>query len=137
MKKTLVIILTWLCLCGISQLVSAYVPPPPPGHHHRPAPVGRIKTRHVLDKTRNYLYQAQNVTPPRGPSRDRLRRAFNYQKHARRLLAQGFYKSAVRTSLQAREIAQDIIATHRRPPGPPPRRRPIHGGSSINIRLKI
>jgi hypothetical protein len=137
MKKTLVFMLTWLCLCGMSQLVSARVPPPY-GYHHRPAPVSRMGARRVLDKTRGYLYRAQNVAPPYGPNRYRLRQAFNYQKRARRLLAQCFYHSAVRTSLRAREIAKDIIATRRRPPLPPPApRRRWKPDGSISIHLTL
>jgi hypothetical protein len=136
MKKQLVLILTLFCLCGMCQLVSAYggPPPPPPGHHNH-HPGSRMRARRVLDETRDYLYRARRLAY--GSERVRLDRAFSRQSRARNYYSQGFYERAISSSLQARETAQNIIANHQRRPGPPPHHGPVHGGSSINIRLNL
>jgi hypothetical protein len=145
MKKQLILIITLICLCSTSRLVSARPggPPPPPDHHghfDRPAPTSRMEASRVINETRGYLNRAQRMTPPHGPKRNRLDMAFSQQRRARNYFRQCRYEHAVRSSLQARKIARDIIAKHHRHPEPPPP-APHHGhdegGSSINIKLKL
>jgi hypothetical protein len=137
-KKILILILTLVSIIGISITANAYgpgsggpLPPPPP--HWGPPPNERIGALKVLNETREFLFQAQRVAY--GPLREDVRHAFDLQANAREFYRQWRHQRAIRLSLRAREIAQDVIEkAERRDPPPPPHH---HRKPSIHINLNL
>jgi hypothetical protein len=137
LKKILILLLTLVSIIGISITANAYGPggpPPPPPPHWGPPPNERMEALRVLNKTREYLFQARRVAY--GPLREDVRHAFDLQADARYFYKQWRHQRAIQLSLRAREIAQDVIekAERRDPPLPPPHH---HRKPSIHINLNI
>lgn len=126
MKKALVLTLALMGCLSLGLVASAHSEayrrqPPPPRNHGEPHSSDRMKAQQVLNATRDEIFSAERVV--RRFQQDDLQRAFSLQKKARRYYNQGLYRTTIRYSLQARDIASEIIEKARRHSGPPPRRR--------------
>jgi hypothetical protein len=135
-KKILILLLSLVSIIGISITANAYGPgpggPPPPPPHNGSHSGDRMEARRVLTETKGRLDQAQRVA--HGPQRENLRNAFDLQAKANDRYRQSRYDQAIRLSLRAREIAQNIIEKAGRRNFPPP---PHDRKSSIHINLKL
>jgi hypothetical protein len=137
-KKLWILILTLFASLSFSMVASArtgygYHHQPPP--YYRPHSSDRFKARRVLDVTRDYVFRADRVA--HRYQRDSLKRAFYLQRQARYYYSRGHYRTTIRYSLQARDVAVNIIKTAGCPApwrGPPYRHK---NDASISIRLNL
>lgn len=139
MKKVLVLALTVICSLGFAMAASAhpgYHHQAPPPHHHDHYSGDQLKAQRVLDVTRDAIFNAERVA--HHYQREELNEAIFLQKRARRNYRQGYFRETIRYSLQAREIAYEIIEESRwERPRHRPHHEPRHGESSMRVHVNL
>ena len=73
----------------------------------------RMDARRVLQRTAQYLMEAQRVARNRGNYYQGLGKALAHQNRAKQLYEQGWYDRAIVHSISARKIAIDILRQNR------------------------